>query len=218
MAQQERAVHTRDALIESAAEMFDRYGFARASLSAISARAGVSNGALHFHFGCKASLADAVSIEAVHRLARITGSGDRVPGGALQLLIDATHAVVRGLGRDAVLRAGFDPGRHLGSPGPAAGARRIWRAWVEDVLVRADREGAMARDVTAATVAATVVAVTMGFGVLSRQDGYDGYEDREGRDGQVGAVTWFWGLLLPGLAAEAVLNDLVASGTPAGAY
>ena len=60
MAEQERAVRTRERLIGSAAETFCREGFAVASLSVISAQAGVSSGALHFHFAGKAALADAV--------------------------------------------------------------------------------------------------------------------------------------------------------------
>ena len=55
MVKQERALRTREALIESAAEVFDREGFSVASLTAISSRAGVSNGALHFHFASKAA-------------------------------------------------------------------------------------------------------------------------------------------------------------------
>ncbi|MFE3624510.1 TetR family transcriptional regulator [Streptomyces sp. NPDC059131] len=205
MAQQERAARTRDMLIESAAELFDRKGFALASLSMISARAGVSNGALHFHFGSKTSLAEAVEKEAVYRLARITGrSGDQAPGGALQLLIDATHSLVQGLGRDAILRAGFDPRQSLGSQGAAGAARGLWRGWVAEVLDRADREGATARGVPTDTVAATVVAVTMGLGLPNGQGGQGGSSN---------AVTRFWGLLLPRLAADGALGDLVASGS-----
>lgn len=40
MAKQDRAVRTRNALIESAAELFDRDGYEHASLSTISTQAG----------------------------------------------------------------------------------------------------------------------------------------------------------------------------------
>jgi AcrR family transcriptional regulator len=82
MAQQERAVRTRNALIESAAELFCKDGFDVVSLSTISTRAGVSNGALHFHFASKAALASAVWEAAAQRLRRITlraGRGARPP-------------------------------------------------------------------------------------------------------------------------------------------
>ena len=118
MAQQERAVRTRNALIESAAELFSKDGFDVVTLSTISARAGVSNGALHFHFASKAALAAAVWEAAAQRLRQITvegraggggagmgEGGSAEAGGALQVLVDATHALLRGLRHDVILRA-----------------------------------------------------------------------------------------------------------------
>ncbi|MEU9188926.1 ScbR family autoregulator-binding transcription factor [Streptomyces sp. NPDC048484] len=208
MAQQERALRTRGALIESAAEMFDQHGFTLSSLSAISSRAEVSNGTLHFHFASKAALAEAVGAAAAQRLDRITGkSAGHTRGGALQLLIDATHTLVRELGHDAVLRAGFDPRRSLRLSGASADPRRMWKAWVRGSLVRAGREGAMARGVPADTVAATVVAATLGFGLLHGR--------KTPHADPLATVTQFWVLLLPRLAVDTVLDDLVASGTRA---
>ncbi|MFE6134365.1 TetR family transcriptional regulator, partial [Streptomyces sp. NPDC056437] len=60
MKQQERAVRTRRALVHSAAEAFQQHGYVQARLAQISADAGVSPGALHFHFENKAALARAV--------------------------------------------------------------------------------------------------------------------------------------------------------------
>lgn len=59
MTKQDRAVRTRLALIRSAAEQFEARGYVRASLAEISAGAGVSSGALHFHFANKAAVAEA---------------------------------------------------------------------------------------------------------------------------------------------------------------
>lgn len=71
MTKQERAARTRRALILSAAEVFDQEGFAPASLTMISSRAGVSNGALHFHFANKNAVAEAVQGEALSVLRQI---------------------------------------------------------------------------------------------------------------------------------------------------
>src|SRR5258705_4564694 len=57
MVNQERAARTKRNLIRSAAEVFEREGYAAASLTVISSQAGVSNGALHFHFASKEDLA-----------------------------------------------------------------------------------------------------------------------------------------------------------------
>ncbi|MER7663643.1 helix-turn-helix domain-containing protein [Streptomyces sp. NPDC096193] len=179
-------------VLESAAVLFDRDGFEVASLSTISARAGVSSGALHFHFSNKAALADAVGREAALRLEVSTG---REAGGALQVSIDATHALVRALDHDAVLRAGF-------GLSDGAGLRVMWQQWVEDVLRRAEGEGARGRSVGDAVTA--VVAVTAGLETLGRQDPQWLSQT---------PLTRFWALLLPRLAAASCLASLVASGT-----
>ncbi|MFG3042965.1 TetR family transcriptional regulator [Streptomyces sp. NPDC048330] len=66
---QERAARTRAALIRAAAIEFDRHGYAATSLSRISRTAGLSTGALTFHFENKDDLADAV----VHRARQLIG-------------------------------------------------------------------------------------------------------------------------------------------------
>ncbi|MFF0142709.1 TetR family transcriptional regulator [Streptomyces sp. NPDC005227] len=71
MTRQERAVRTREALIEAAAQLFDRDGYEVTSLAAVTAKAQVSAGALYFHFATKADLADAVTHAALSRLRRI---------------------------------------------------------------------------------------------------------------------------------------------------
>ena len=204
MARQERAVRTRNALIESAAELFDRDGFETASLSTISARAGVSNGALHFHFASKAALAGAVCEAAAQRLGRITEGGGEQGDGALQILIDASHALLRGFSHDVVLRAGFDLGDSPESTGAGEDLHRRWQGWVEAVFAQADREGTLAGDVSAQDAALAVVAAVAGFEALGGQDP---------QWLSPATLTRFWGLLLPRLAEKSVLDRLVASGT-----
>ncbi|MFE0105073.1 ScbR family autoregulator-binding transcription factor [Streptomyces sp. NPDC059009] len=201
MAKQERAVRTRNALIESAAELFDRDGFEVASLATISARAGVSNGALHFHFSSKAALADAVAQAAAERLRQIMAQDTE---GALQALIDATHDLIRGLSQDVVLRAGFDLSDNIEQPRPGEDLRRTWQSWVEDVLARADGEGALASGVSAEDVVTAVVAATVGFETLGSQDE---------RWLSHATLTRFWALMLPRLVEASSLDVLVAAGT-----
>ncbi|MFI6689122.1 ScbR family autoregulator-binding transcription factor [Streptomyces sp. NPDC050485] len=204
MAKQDRAVRTRNALIESAAELFDSDGYELASLSTISTRAGVSSGALHFHFASKAALADAVGEAAAQRLDRIT---QQQADGALQALIDATHALVQGLDHDAVLRAGFGLSDSLEHVRVGTGLRGRWQEWVEDSLTQAGREGALAPEPSARDAATAVVAVTVGLETLGRQDEWWLSHT---------PLTRFWRLLLPRLAASSCLDTLVASGTKVG--
>ncbi|MFE4917199.1 TetR family transcriptional regulator [Streptomyces sp. NPDC056652] len=71
MVKQDRVARTRQSLIRAGAEVYAREGFAPASLSVISRRAGVGNGALHFHFASKGALARAVGDEVARTVRRI---------------------------------------------------------------------------------------------------------------------------------------------------
>ncbi|MEU6055352.1 ScbR family autoregulator-binding transcription factor [Streptomyces xanthochromogenes] len=204
MATQERAVRTRNALIESAAELFDRDGFEATSLSMISTRAGVSSGALHFHFASKAVLAEAVGRSAAERLDHIVRQRS---GGALQELIDATFALSRALDHNAVLRAGFALHDRLTPRGAGEGMRHAWQRWVERVVARAQEEGSLAPGVRPQDAAAAIVAVTAGLETLG---------GRDARWLAPGTLAGFWDLLLPRLAKDASLGTLVASGSSVG--
>jgi len=60
VAQQARAVATRNAIVEAAAAAFIEHGFAGASIADIAQRAGATKGAMYFHFRSKELLAQAV--------------------------------------------------------------------------------------------------------------------------------------------------------------
>ncbi|MFZ3560635.1 ScbR family autoregulator-binding transcription factor [Streptomyces sp. BH055] len=193
MAKQERALRTRTALIASAAEGFAHEGFAVASLTDISRRAGVSNGALHFHFASKADLAAAVEEEASRRLTLLTqGARDGREVTVLQGLVDVTHALAGALRRDEVLRGGFSlameptyvDGRDL---------RTQWRQWVDEALERAHGAGELVATVRPKDVGIVVTAATVGMEVLGAR--HPEWLSRQ-------TLTRFWRLLLPRLAGS----------------
>ncbi|MFB6819011.1 ScbR family autoregulator-binding transcription factor [Streptomyces sp. NPDC056347] len=195
MAQQERAVRTRKALIDAAAAVFAKEGYVPSSLAAISKRAGVSNGALHFHFASKKALARAVeeaATDVVHELVRLSGGAS---ASAVQALVDATHRLAVRLSDDIVVRAGFELGaeRVLGA---GAGLVRTWHGWVEETLHRAEAEGHLAPGVSPGDVAAVVVALTVGVEVLAGDDPQWLAEQR---------IAGVWELLLPGFVTENAL-------------
>src|SRR5262249_2846842 len=107
MAKQERAVRTRQALIRAAAEGFADDGDAMASLSVISQRAGVSAGALHFHFAGKEDLAKEVEAEAVDSVQQLAEGCRRAAGSALQSLVRTAFGLLVAAVDDPVVRAGF---------------------------------------------------------------------------------------------------------------
>lgn len=201
MVKQERAARTRQALIRAGAEVFAEEGFAPSSLSTISGRAGVSTGALHFHFESKKALAQAIeaeALEAVHQVVRDSLGRD---GGPLQALVDATYGLMGRIADDVVVRAGFElcdnPRRREGGPS----LRREWQRWVEETLLRAEQDGWLAEGVSADDAATAVVAATVGFEVLSSEDEAWFSEQK---------VTGFWGLLLPRLTKRHALVSVGA--------
>ncbi|MFE9427058.1 ScbR family autoregulator-binding transcription factor [Kitasatospora sp. NPDC006697] len=191
MARQERAARTRRALIQAAAEVFAEEGFAPASLTVVSRRAGVSNGALHFHFTSKQSLAQGVVGEAVAAVRRVAEAASARVEGGLQGVVGTTHALVGLLAEDPVVRAGFaleaDP------QWPGSSVRAEWQAWVEGALRRAGQEGLLGRGVTPDGAARTLVAMAVGRVVL-------GAADPDWLSGQW--VDCFLALMLPDLVVE----------------
>ncbi|WP_283844561.1 ScbR family autoregulator-binding transcription factor [Streptomyces sp. RerS4] len=104
---QERSERTRRRLVFAGAEMFHRNGYANATLGEIAGAAGVTKGALYFHFASKDELADAVQQRGcllLHDAVR----GLRESGASpLQALIDMTHWLARTLHEDPAIPASF---------------------------------------------------------------------------------------------------------------
>src|SRR5437879_5437908 len=65
MARQARAIQTRRQILDAAGRVFDRLGYESATITEILAQAGVTKGALYFHFDSKEELARGVLAEAV---------------------------------------------------------------------------------------------------------------------------------------------------------
>ncbi|MFD8821843.1 ScbR family autoregulator-binding transcription factor [Streptomyces sp. NPDC059605] len=191
MVKQDRAARTRQSLIRAAAEVFAREGFAPASLTAISRGAGVSNGALHFHFESKKSLARAVEEEAVQVVRDIIGKALDGGGGGLRTLMGTTRELMGRLGDDIVLRAGFELGGDPARGEEESLLRSEWQQWVESMLRRAEEEGELAEGVSPGDALPAIMAATVGFEVLGAED--KAWLSEETIDG-------FWELVLPGLA------------------
>ncbi|MET9441124.1 TetR/AcrR family transcriptional regulator [Streptomyces sp. NPDC006610] len=183
-------MRTRQALVRAAAEVFAVEGYALASLSVISGRAGVSAGALHFHFAGKDALAGEVEAEAVRRVGVVVEGcrGGGVSG--LECLVGVASGVLLAVG-DPVVRAGFrlsaDPSRRGG-----VDVLGWWRSVVGELAVRAEEGGELAAGVRGEDVVTVVVAGTVGLGVMGMVDGEWSSAER---------VRRFWALCLPWLAA-----------------
>lgn len=191
MVKQVRAARTRQALVLAAAEAFAHDGYARASLPAISKRAGVSAGALHFHFPSKDALAGEIERLAAHRVEELTERCRSSGGSALEVLVTALRHLVVAFATDPVVRAGFALSGDLSRDG-AAVVLDWWHDWVCDVVGQAQRRGELTDGVSPEGVAVAVVAATVGFEAL-------GSRDRDWLSKE--RMVEFWACLLPRLSA-----------------
>ncbi|MFE7547261.1 ScbR family autoregulator-binding transcription factor [Streptomyces gardneri] len=206
MTKQERGTRTRDALIRSAAGEFHQHGYALATLSAISVGAGVSPGALHFHFENKAAIAEAVEDAACTTLRRTARIAYGHRSNALQNLVDTTHALARLFREDIVVRAGFrlSCSNHCRTE---LNLRQEWQSCVQQRLAEAADEGLLGGGaVRQQDLARTIVAATIGLVTLS-QDSGEWLSPH--------AVAGLWRTLLPTLTAPESLAGLEPEGTPA---
>ncbi|MFF7726916.1 ScbR family autoregulator-binding transcription factor [Streptomyces sp. NPDC008001] len=205
MTKQERAMNTRHALIRSAAHAFDQFGYTRAKLAGISAGAGVSSGALHFHFDTKAAMAAAVESEAARTLHALTRHARLRSPSPLQGLIDSSHVIAQQLRWDVVVRAGF----HLNcrtAHHSEVNLRQEWLECVRHTLARSAVYGQMPQQAVQEELTATVVGATAGFEALARHD--RNWLSRQ-------TVTGLWHTLLPQLATPKALVQLQPAGTEA---
>ncbi|MFD3546705.1 ScbR family autoregulator-binding transcription factor [Streptomyces sp. NPDC058655] len=199
---QERSERTRRRLVYAGAELFHRNGYANATLGEIASAAGVTKGALYFHFASKDELAEAVQQRGcalLHDAVRALRESGATP---LQALIDTTHWLAWTLHEDPAVAASFRITKECGpAPRGPSGARPavvdFHGAWISAVctLLR------MARDTGEVAAAgrgwesaeALVVAAACGIEVMSGTGMPYGELQRK--------VTALWALLLPALVA-----------------
>jgi len=196
MARQERATRTRGLLIRAAAESLAEAGYAHASLTDISRQAGVSNGALHFHFATKQDLVQAVEDAAVATVADLVGAVPDGAGRTLEAMAEAIGLLVGRLAQDPVLRAGFVLEADVRWPGAALGRQCL--RWAAERLSCAQREGLLVQGASVDGAARTVAAALVGCAVLGAGDRGWLSERWAGE---------FWNLMRSGLAATAQQPD-----------
>ncbi len=137
---QGRAEQTRRTLIQAAAGEFDRHGYSGAALSRISKAAGVTLGALTFHFPTKNDLADAVGMSGASEtriaLRRGTGTATAPP---LAQVVELTRTLARLLACDVCVRAAARLSRDC-ADATLVPWQRSWLPILRDLLDRARAE------------------------------------------------------------------------------
>ncbi|MER5934801.1 ScbR family autoregulator-binding transcription factor [Streptomyces sp. NPDC002054] len=192
---QGRAQRTREVLLRAAAEVFDENGFSGASINKILERAGVTAGAVYFHFESKEGLARAVILEQAGDLHFPPG-----PGG-LRHLVDMTLYLASEMQHNVLLRAGVKLAVEQGESGLQEFAIHEW--WIETFrqeLIVAQQRGELLPGVDEAEFARILVAAYTGTQIMSRIS--DEHADLTER------ITVMWRYLLPGVATPAVCAEL----------
>ncbi|MGW2491640.1 TetR family transcriptional regulator [Streptomyces sp. NPDC001606] len=194
---QARAARTRESLILAAAAEIDRNGYRGATVNGICAVAGVSLGALTFHFRSKLQLALAVS-EAGAAAARQCAEGAAARGGAALASVTALVRAVAGLlEEDVVVRSAARLERER--PTPVGAWSPSWTAVLRRSLERAEAAGELRPGAAPQLVTDLVEYLLTGVETHPAGPGASA-----GSSGLVGRLDRIWPLVERGVAAERV--------------
>jgi AcrR family transcriptional regulator len=167
--QAKRGAASRQAIVDTAIEVFARRGFRGGALAEVGERAGVSPALILYHFGSKDALLLAVIAERDRRAG--ADLADLPPSGGLASLRGAVRFAEQSE-REPGLTA-LHTVLQIESLEPSAPAHayfrqrsRLLRAWVRDTLRAAQRRGEVRADVDCAAAAAQTVAFLEGAAVL----------------------------------------------------
>jgi AcrR family transcriptional regulator len=194
VAKQERAVRTRRAVIEAAAHVIGTRGYEAATMAEIIQRAGVTKGAVYFHFTSKDALARAVIKEQTEPFL------PPVSDSRLQDAIDFTHQVAQGLRTDPLLQAGTRIAVETTFSDDPLVPYQAWTDIITDLFSEARENGELLPAVMPERAAEFFVSAYMGVQLFSRAA-----TDRADLPER---VTTLWRHTLPGLASPGALSHL----------
>ncbi|WP_423918684.1 ScbR family autoregulator-binding transcription factor [Frigoribacterium sp. 2-23] len=195
MARQNRALATRASILKSAALVFDERGYAGTTLDSVAELAGVTKGALYFHFSSKEEVASAVIAEQ-HQISRNYAEAAMT---ASRSALEAMMLMCRGLAvqliDEPLVSAGIrlttdSSSRHLGTETPYAD----WMATFENLLTVAKGEGAVRASVDPAVVAHFIIPAYTGVQMVS--------DVMTQRGDLFSRLREMWQIMLPGLVPD----------------
>ncbi|MEV8536676.1 ScbR family autoregulator-binding transcription factor [Streptomyces sp. NPDC051211] len=188
---QERSERTRRKLVHAGAELFNRNGYANATLGDIAGAAGVTKGALYFHFASKDELAEAVQQRGITMLNDSVRTLRERGVPPLQALVDLTHWLARTLHEEPAIPASFRITKECTGHQPVTDFHRAWIAAVCGLLRQARDAGELRGNSRWESAESLVAAAACGIEVMAGTGMPYGELRR-----RVGAL---WTLLLPSL-------------------
>ncbi|MEU5900224.1 ScbR family autoregulator-binding transcription factor [Streptomyces venezuelae] len=195
---QERAVKTREEILRAAAEVFDERGYSGASMREIMKRAGVTLGAVYFHFPNKEALALAVM------RAQPTSIVPALKSQGLQRLVDITFVWSHKLQTDSMLRAGVRlTSEQTGFGLDDATPYQEWAGIMEECLADGQTAGDVRADVDVRMLAEFVVSACTGMQAYSLL--------ASGRKDLPERARSMWQLLMPAIATSSAADTIDVS-------
>ncbi|MEW2564258.1 ScbR family autoregulator-binding transcription factor [Streptomyces griseorubiginosus] len=206
MARQERAEVTRAAILDGAARAFDAEGYHGTSLGDIVKEAGVTKGALYFHFSSKEELAQALIDEQFS----VPGPAATAERAGVQAVIDILHMMARQLVQDVRVRAGIRLVIDQSSKtGIVSEPYTRWIELFEGHLAQGQERGDVKPDVDPARVARLIVGSWTGLQLSSQV--------LSGRKDLSAETTLMWEMLLPSIVPPRRLGRFRPEGSAEGA-
>lgn len=196
MAIQQRAVLTRTRVLTAAAEVFARTGFLAASMNDIVDQAGVTKGAVYFHFPSKEALAVAIVEEQFRQWPPMVEALAKHSPNALVAVVALTYEVGSRFRDDVLVTAGvrlsFERGLvNADMPTPFVG----WISQLQAMFARARREGLLRPGIMPTPTARALVGSF--FGIQHVSEILTSRQDLETR------LDEFWRIFLGGIALDA---------------
>ncbi len=194
---QERSHRTRAALVQAAAEVFAESGFAGASVNKIAGRAGLTLGALYFHFENKEAVArEIVRMQPAVAIPPIVSQG-------LQRAVDITLSWAYGLLENPVLVAGARlVAEQEAFMLPEENSHRQWSEILADALHSAHKKREIRAGVDIDAVARLIVNASTGAQLHAFQESGPGRRDLPQR------IEEMWRCLLPAIAVPSAAKRL----------
>ena len=192
---QERAARTRAVIARAAAEVFAENGFAGASVTKITQRAGLTLGAMYFHFESKETLAREIVRSQPDR---VTPPHEAV---GLQHAVDITLTWAHRLLDDPFLLAGARLVMEQDSfIGPEQNSHQQWTEVIAESLTVAQHDRDLRADVDVNAVARLVVNACTGAQMHAHLE--------SGRKDLPQRVREMWNVLLPTIATPSGLRKV----------
>jgi AcrR family transcriptional regulator len=167
MPRQERSEHTMNIVLDSAAAVFARFGFAGARMDEIVELTGLTKGAVYFHFTSKRALADALVSDKYRQWSPIVQAVGSSGFRGLDAIRELSVQVSKVFRDDVRVRAGMRLSQELftvtSEQNPYTGWARIIAGYLRDGIA----DGSIRRDLDSDAVARNYVRAFFGVYMIA---------------------------------------------------